>query len=162
VLKAHLDFLMIRIQSVTMTTHRIGRIVIGCLAGGPVVALALVLGPVAGAQEHVITGTVLLAFAASWAFLAMLSTVWTAQPQRWAAAIARFMAFGARVGLAVALPRASRWNGDPRSPGSSQSQPNMGRVPAVSSVRALRLRRLLSDHPRIDRPRRVSGVGPVG
>ena len=31
------------------------------------------LGPVAGAQEHVITGTVLLAFASSWALLATLS-----------------------------------------------------------------------------------------
>ena len=51
-----------------MTTHHIGRIVVGCLTGGLVLALALVVGPVAGAQEHVITGTVLLAFAAIGAF----------------------------------------------------------------------------------------------
>jgi len=75
-----------------MTTQPIGRIVVGCLAGGLVLALVLVLGPVAGAQEHVITGTVLLTFAASWALLAMLSTRWTAQPQRWAAPLAGYMA----------------------------------------------------------------------
>src|SRR5207237_3494574 len=57
-----------------------------------VVALALVVGPVAGAQEHVITGTILLTFAASWAFLATLSILWTDQPQRWAALPAGFMA----------------------------------------------------------------------
>ena len=59
-------------KTVIMATHRIGRIVIGCLTGGIIVALALVVGPLAGAQEHVITGTVLLAFASSWALLAML------------------------------------------------------------------------------------------
>jgi pimeloyl-ACP methyl ester carboxylesterase len=76
-----------------MTRYTIGRIVVGCLTAGLVVALALVLGPVAGAQEHVITGTVLLAFAASWASLGMLSTLWTEQPQRWAFAVAAFTAF---------------------------------------------------------------------
>jgi pimeloyl-ACP methyl ester carboxylesterase len=75
-----------------MTTQRIGRVVIGCLTAGLAAALALVVGPVAGAQEHVITGTVLLAFAASWALLATLSTLWTEQPQRWAAVPAGFMA----------------------------------------------------------------------
>ena len=78
-------------MNVTMTTHRIGRIVSGCLVAGPVVALVLVLGPVAGAQEHVITGTILLTFAASWTLLATLSTVWTTQPQRWAFAPSSFM-----------------------------------------------------------------------
>lgn len=76
-----------------MATQHIGRILTVSLVGGLVAAPALVVGPVAGAQEHVITGTVLLTFAASWALLAMLSTLWTAQPQRWAAAIAGFMAF---------------------------------------------------------------------
>lgn len=79
-----------------MTTHHIGRIVAGSLAAGLVVALALVIGPVAGAQEHVITGTVLLAFASSWALLAALSMRWTTQPQRWALLPAAFMgAWGA-------------------------------------------------------------------
>ena len=74
-----------------MEIRQIGRIVTGCLVGGLIVAVALVLGPVAGAQEHVITGTVLLAFAASWALLATFSMRWTDQPQRWAFAPAAFM-----------------------------------------------------------------------
>src|SRR3954464_8115958 len=75
-----------------METRHIGRMVTGCLVGGLVVALALVLGPIAGAQEHVITGTILLTFAASWALLATLSMRSTDQPQRWAFAPAGFMA----------------------------------------------------------------------
>ena len=75
-----------------MATRHIGLIVTGCLIGGFVAALALVVGPVAGAQEHVITGTVLLTFSASWALLATLSILRTEQPQRWAFALASFMA----------------------------------------------------------------------
>ena len=45
-----------------------------------------------GPQEHVITGSVLLAFAAAWAMLAVLSQRWTDQPQRWAFVPAAFMA----------------------------------------------------------------------
>jgi pimeloyl-ACP methyl ester carboxylesterase len=76
-----------------MTTQPIGRIVVGCLTAGVLVALALVtVGPVAGAQEYLITGTVLLAFAASWASLATLSILRTEQPQRWAALPAGFLA----------------------------------------------------------------------
>jgi pimeloyl-ACP methyl ester carboxylesterase len=85
-----------------MTTHQIGRIVIGCLAAGLVAALALVVGPVAGAQEHVITGTILLTFAASWALLATLSILWTEQPQRWAALPAGFMALAGTALIAFA------------------------------------------------------------
>jgi len=65
-----------------MTTSQIGRIVFRCLPPGLVVALALVVGPIAGAHEHVITGTVLLTFASSWALLATLSILRTKQPQR--------------------------------------------------------------------------------
>jgi pimeloyl-ACP methyl ester carboxylesterase len=89
-----------------MATHQIGPIVIGCLTTGSVAALALVLGPVAGAQEHVITGTVLLAFAAGWALLAALSTLWTEQPQRWAAVPAAYMA-SAGAGLIAFAPNDS-------------------------------------------------------
>jgi len=85
-----------------METRHIGRLVTGCLIGGLVVALALVLGPVAGAQEHVITGTVLLAFAASWALLATLSMRWTDQPQRWAFAPGTFMALAGAALLVLA------------------------------------------------------------
>src|SRR3954470_2728947 len=86
-----------------MTTQPIGRIVVGCLTAGVLVALALVtVGPVAGAQEHLITGTVLLAFAASWALLATLSILWTDQPQRWAALPAGFMAMAGTALIAFA------------------------------------------------------------
>jgi len=86
-----------------METRHIGRIVTGCLMGGLVVAAALVLGPLAGAQEYVITGTILLTFAASWAFLGTLSMLRTEQPQQWAFAIASFMA-AAGVALLVFAP----------------------------------------------------------
>jgi pimeloyl-ACP methyl ester carboxylesterase len=76
-----------------MATRHIGLIVSGCLIGGLVATVALVMGPVAGAREHVITGTVLLTFAASWALLATLSMLRTQHPQRWAFALASFMAF---------------------------------------------------------------------
>jgi pimeloyl-ACP methyl ester carboxylesterase len=85
-----------------METRHIGRMVTGCLVGGVVVALALVLGPNAGAQEHVITGIILLTCAASWALLGTLS-LRTGQPQRWAFAIASFMTFAA-VALLVLVP----------------------------------------------------------
>jgi pimeloyl-ACP methyl ester carboxylesterase len=86
-----------------MTTHHIGRIVVGSLVGGPVVALALVLGPLAGAQEYVMTGTVLLTLAASWTSLATLSILWTKQPQRWAVLPAAFFAL-AGAGLLAFAP----------------------------------------------------------
>jgi pimeloyl-ACP methyl ester carboxylesterase len=86
-----------------METRQIGRIVTGSLVGGLVVALALVLGPVAGAQEHVMTGTILVTLAASWALLGTLSTLRTEQPQRWAFAVASFMAL-AGVALLVLAP----------------------------------------------------------
>jgi len=86
-----------------MNTHQIGRIVVGCLTSGVVVALAIVVGPVAGAPEHVITGAILLTCAASWALLGTLSTRWTAQPQRWAFAVAGFMAL-AGAALVVFAP----------------------------------------------------------
>jgi pimeloyl-ACP methyl ester carboxylesterase len=84
-------------------TSKISRIVVGCLTAGLVAALVLVVGPVAGAQEHVITGTVLLAFALSWALLATLSMFWTNQPQRWAAMPATFMGL-AGAGLLAFAP----------------------------------------------------------
>src|SRR5437868_1092845 len=85
-----------------MTTHHIGRIVVVSLTAGLVVATGLVLGPLAGAEEHVITGTVLLSFAACWALLATLSVLWTAQPQRWALMPAGFMGLAGAALLAFA------------------------------------------------------------
>jgi len=86
-----------------MKTSPIARIVVGSLAAGFVAALVLVAGPFAGAEEHVITGVILLAFAAGWGLLAILSTGWTAQPQRWAALPAGCMA-AAGAGLLAAAP----------------------------------------------------------
>jgi len=89
-----------------MTTNKIGHIVIGSLTTGIVLALTLVVGPLAGAPEHMITGTALLSFASSWALLATLSILWTRQPQRWAFALAGFMGL-AGAGLLVFAPSGS-------------------------------------------------------
>jgi pimeloyl-ACP methyl ester carboxylesterase len=80
----------------------IGRVVVGSIVGGLLGAILLVAGPVAGAREHVITGTVLLAFAAAWAALAVLSERRTDQPQRWARVPAVFMGSSGIVILALA------------------------------------------------------------
>jgi pimeloyl-ACP methyl ester carboxylesterase len=77
----------------TPTRGHIGRIVAGSVIGGLVGAVVAVVGPFAGAQEHVITGSVLLVFAAAWATLAVLSERWTDQPQRWAYVPAAIMGF---------------------------------------------------------------------
>jgi pimeloyl-ACP methyl ester carboxylesterase len=84
----------------------IGRVVAGSIIGGVVAAGVFVAGPFAGAKEHVITGSVLLAFAGAWAALAVLSQRWTNQPQRWAIAPAVFMGV-AGTGLLVFAPT---WN----------------------------------------------------
>jgi pimeloyl-ACP methyl ester carboxylesterase len=73
-------------------SFRIGPVVAGCLISGLVTAILLLALPAAGAEEHVITGTVLLGFAFGWALLAILSVRFTDQPQRWAAVPAAFMA----------------------------------------------------------------------
>jgi pimeloyl-ACP methyl ester carboxylesterase len=61
----------------------IGWIVAASLSAGAVAVLVLLTVVVAGAPEHVITGTALLGFALGWALLAVLSSR-TSQPQRWA------------------------------------------------------------------------------
>ena len=81
-------------------TGPIGRIVVGSVLLGLVGALFLSLAVFAGAEEHVITGSALLAFAAGWTVLAVLSSVLTAQPQRWAIVPAAYMAV---VGVALLL-----------------------------------------------------------
>ncbi len=60
------------------------RVVGGSVAAGFVGAIVLTIGVFGGAAEHVISGSALLAFAAGWAVLAMLSARFTSQPQRWA------------------------------------------------------------------------------
>src|SRR5207237_5368862 len=70
----------------------VGLVVAGSMFSGLVVALVLVVGPLGGAQEHVIMGTALLGWALGWALLAVLSILWSDQPQRWAIVPAALMA----------------------------------------------------------------------
>jgi hypothetical protein len=78
----------------------IWRIVIGSLAVGLVGALLLTLVVFAGAPEHVVSGSTLLAFAVGWTMLAVLSTRLTDRPQRWAFVPAAVMAVA---GLALLI-----------------------------------------------------------
>jgi pimeloyl-ACP methyl ester carboxylesterase len=78
---------------------RIGLIVAGSLAAGLVMALALVAAPFIPAKGNALTGVVLLGFAFGWALLAVLSVVFSDQPQRWAAAPAVFFALAGLISL---------------------------------------------------------------
>jgi peptidoglycan/LPS O-acetylase OafA/YrhL len=69
----------------------LGRVVAGSLATGIVAALLLAAAPFIPATESALIGAVLCGFALGWAMLALLSTRFTDQPQRWAAAPALFM-----------------------------------------------------------------------
>ncbi|SHN71096.1 Alpha/beta hydrolase family protein [Geodermatophilus obscurus] len=73
------------------------------LGVGLAAALVLVLVVVAGAREHVITGSALLGFALGWAVLAVLSIRLTTRPQRWAFVPAAGMA-ATGLGLLVLAP----------------------------------------------------------
>lgn len=80
----------------------LGAVVTLTMLGGLVAAVIAVIGPLAGAEEHVIAGAVLSMFATSWALLAVLTTRWTDQPQRWAGAPAALMATAAATILILA------------------------------------------------------------
>jgi pimeloyl-ACP methyl ester carboxylesterase len=67
-------------------------VVAAAMLSGLVNTLVLVLVVFAGATEPVITGAGLVGLASGWALLAMLTTRWTSQPQRWAAVPAAAMA----------------------------------------------------------------------
>jgi pimeloyl-ACP methyl ester carboxylesterase len=82
-------------EPITTTGLHIGRVVTSTMLGGLLLAIVAVTGPFAGAEEHVITGSVLGAFALAWALLAVLTTRGTDQPQRWAAVPAVVMAVSA-------------------------------------------------------------------
>src|SRR3989449_7795730 len=88
---------------------RVGLIVTGSMFAGLVVALALVVGPFGGAQEHVIMGAALLGWALGWALLAVLSMRWSDQPERWAVLPAALMAV-AGASLLVFRPDANVMN----------------------------------------------------
>jgi FtsH-binding integral membrane protein len=78
---------------------RIGLIVALSMAAGLIAAVLLVAMPFIPATENVLTSVVLLAFALGWALLTVLSTRFSDQPQRWAAAPATFMAVAGLVSL---------------------------------------------------------------
>jgi pimeloyl-ACP methyl ester carboxylesterase len=61
------------------------------MAAGLTAAALLVTAPLVPADEHLLTGMVLLGFALGWAMLAVLSERFTDRPQRWAAAPAAFL-----------------------------------------------------------------------
>ena len=141
----------------------IGRIVAGSLIGGLVAAIFIVAVPLAGRTEAVITGSVLLTFAASWFALATLSQRWTDQPQRWALVPAAFMAIAGVVVLVFA-PTGNElgWVWPPvvmalavwmivharsRPP---QPDARLDRVPGVRGTRALVPRRHVRDLSRIN------------
>jgi pimeloyl-ACP methyl ester carboxylesterase len=88
-------------DAITRPRGHIGRTVTSTILGGLLLAVLFVVGPFAGAEEHVITGSVLIAFAGSWAALAVLSTRLTDQPQRWAYVPAAVMAAAAALILAA-------------------------------------------------------------
>ena len=85
-------------------TASIGRVVAASLSGGLVAALLLVLLPLTPVEESAVTGAVLAGFAVGWALLAFLSTRFTDQPQRWAAAPAALMGIGGLLLLAFGAP----------------------------------------------------------
>ena len=72
----------------------IGRIVAGSLATGLFAAVLLVLAPFTTPDENHVTGAALCGFAVGWAMLAVLSTRYTEQPQRWAVVPALVMGVG--------------------------------------------------------------------
>lgn len=74
------------------STRNIAWMVIVSLLGAVVLALLLTLFVVAGADEHVITATVLFAFAVGAGLLGVLSARWSEQPQRWARIVAGWLA----------------------------------------------------------------------
>ena len=76
-------------------------VVAASMLTGLVTTLVLVLVVFAGATEPVITGAGLVGLASGWALLALLTTRWTSQPQRWAAVPAAIMAVTGVALLAV-------------------------------------------------------------
>ena len=76
-------------------------VVVSLLAGLATV-LVLVLVVFAGGTEPVITGAALVGFGSGWALLAMVTTRWTSQPQRWARVPAIAMA---TTGIALLVTR---------------------------------------------------------
>ncbi len=80
-----------RVAPAPKRKQRVGLVVAISVVVGLATATAFAVVAFAGGEEHVITGTAMLAFALGWALLAACSARWTDQPQRWAAVPAGFM-----------------------------------------------------------------------
>jgi pimeloyl-ACP methyl ester carboxylesterase len=77
-----------------MSTNRSPAPVIAAsLTAGSLLAIALLLGPATRGTEPVITGSVLIGFGIGWALVALLTTRYSAQPQRWARVPAAVLGF---------------------------------------------------------------------
>src|SRR5215217_7334583 len=89
----------------------IGWVVAGSLATGLVAAVLLAAAPFIPAEERAVTGAVLCGFALGWAMLAVLSTRFTDQPQRWASAPALFMGLGGLllIGFGTSVREVLNW-----------------------------------------------------
>ena len=83
--------------------RRIGPVVAASLGTGLATAAVSALLAFPGAEEHIITGAALLAFALGWALLAAGSARWTDQPQLWAAVPAGLMGL-VGAGLLILAP----------------------------------------------------------
>ena len=154
---------------------RIGLIVALSMAAGLIAAVVLVAMPFIPARENVLTGVVLLAFALGWALLAVLSTRFSDQPQRWAAAPATFMAVAGLVSLSgsAAVQAGFSWVWPPVLFGlvvwmflrvrRQHAQPNrtVAAVPRTSGVDDCFGGRRLPDRTRIARRQGLSSARPA-
>ncbi len=78
----------------------LGTVIAASLALGVALSAALTMGPLAGASESTIIGAALLAFASSWAGMAVATTTLTRRPQRWAVIPAAVLGAGGAAVLA--------------------------------------------------------------
>ena len=156
-------------------------VVAGSMLSGLVNTLVLVLVVFAGATEPVITGAGLLGLASGWALLAVLTTRWTSQPQRWAAVPAAVhgrhrrrparrhprQRRAHRGRLGVAAGRARRWPSGWCAPARRATTgrsgwllyPVIGRVAVTAVGGAVETVTLARDHGRYAMPGALYDVG---
>lgn len=83
--------------------RRLAWVVVGSIVGGLLAGIAVVALVVPGAEEHLVTGSLLVVFGLGWASLALLSDRFADRPQQWARVPAAFM-LSAGLGLLVLAP----------------------------------------------------------
>ena len=93
-----------RPKAVSSSPGRMGWIVALSLATGAAAASLFAFLPFVPVEESAITGAVLCGFAVGWAALGLVSSRFTDQPQRWAAAPALFMGVGGVLLVAFGSP----------------------------------------------------------